>query len=646
MQNECMAHQSFSNVLITPYEELLNTPSGLSDHRGGPLWPMWDSQVLARHCRNRVPVDIVPTEVEAEAVYDGKMAWMGPIVGHYGHMIADFSMRMLPTVTYEKNAVLAFGKHKHNTFNTIDGAPAFVGSILDWFDVPRDRTVIIEQPTLAAEIVVYGQQEQLDNIGPSADYLDLLDALSEKKLGSPVKNGRIFVSRAGQPIRFAGESYLEFVLGEMNVRTVRPENISLREQLEIYRSAEILLFSEGSALHSLQLLGRGLGDIFILTRRPGARMITNSLSARAESVRYSDVVKTLVPGVQPTFQPAAEAGLSFLDIDILFETISSMGLPIHRVWSQTEYEAAVDRDIGEWLAWQNSRLEGASAWISRFIDSHAPEARTLFQSRLGFSRQDTSGDAAVQGTEAGDRLAADPASPAVSEHASSAGRSPWSVRRINQLARWRNAKSYLEIGVATEATFGHINIPERTGVNPLFRFDAAELRDDKTTLSETTSDEFFRILPIEQKYDIIFLAGHHTFEQTYRDFCNSIAHSHDKTVWVIDNTLPDDVFSSLRDENKAVGYRYAAGGTGYSWHGDTFKIVFCVHDFHLGMNYRTIVGSGNPQTLIWRSNKEWHTPFLDSLEKISRLSYFDLLENERIMRYASEEEAFAVFRNS
>jgi hypothetical protein len=68
-------------------------------------------------------------------------------------------------------------------------------------------------------------------------------------------------------------------------------------------------------------------------------------------------------------------------------------------------------------------------------------------------------------------------------------------------------------------------------------------------------------------------------------------------------------------------------------------VVFAVHDFHLVLDYRTIVGSGNPQTLVWRSNAGRRRPLLDSLEKISRLTYFDMVNQSQVLRECDEETA-------
>lgn len=213
-------------------------------------------------------------------------------------------------------------------------------------------------------------------------------------------------------------------------------------------------------------------------------------------------------------------------------------------------------------------------------------------------------------------------------------------RRLNRLAEALGADSYLEIGVETGVTFERVRVADRTGVDPTFWFDTTQHADEATVLAQMTSDDFFSELPARQRYDLVLLDGLHTFEQTYRDLCNTILHSHSRTVILLDDTLPSDVYSSLRNPEEAWAFRAATGHDGSgAWHGDTFKVVFAIHDFHFGLNYRTIVGSGNPQTLVWRSNAWRRRPLLDSLEKISRMTYFDMVSQIHVLRECDEEKA-------
>lgn len=224
------------------------------------------------------------------------------------------------------------------------------------------------------------------------------------------------------------------------------------------------------------------------------------------------------------------------------------------------------------------------------------------------------------------------------------------ARRINSLARAANAKSYLEIGVSRGATFFAVEIPRRVGVDPAFRFDARAKATGDTRLFEMTSDDWFVAHSRGETFDVIFLDGLHTFEQTFRDFCNSLAVAHDRTVWVIDDTVPSDIYSAWPDQKEAATVRRESfarlsdnvtinGKLKGGWHGDVFKVVFAIHDFFPTLSYCTIMTGGNPQTLVWRTPRTAFAPLFNSLEAISRLTFFDFRRRfDEAMQAVDEEE--------
>lgn len=215
-----------------------------------------------------------------------------------------------------------------------------------------------------------------------------------------------------------------------------------------------------------------------------------------------------------------------------------------------------------------------------------------------------------------------------------------SARRVNFLANALGARNYLEIGVNDGQSFFDITVPERTGVDPDFRFDIEEKKAPNTWFVPKTSDAFFAGRQSMAPFDLIFIDGLHQFEQVVRDISNSILHSHAGSVILIDDTKPNDVYSSLPDMAATMRFRRAAGFDHPAWHGDVFKAVFYLHDFWPSLNYRTIVQGGNPQTLVWRSTTDaLRSPRFNSLERISRLTYFELCDNLDILRESLEDDA-------
>jgi hypothetical protein len=89
---------------------------------------------------------------------------------------------------------------------------------------------------------------------------------------------------------------------------------------------------------------------------------------------------------------------------------------------------------------------------------------------------------------------------------------------INRLISRYNYKNYLEIGVQYGHNFRDINLPRecKTGVDV-----KKQVLDFEYFLDyETTSDNFFK--QNNKKYDIIFIDGDHSFEQSYIDVTNAL----------------------------------------------------------------------------------------------------------------------------
>jgi predicted O-methyltransferase YrrM len=177
-----------------------------------------------------------------------------------------------------------------------------------------------------------------------------------------------------------------------------------------------------------------------------------------------------------------------------------------------------------------------------------------------------------------------------------------SVRRLSVLSEALGCSSYLEIGVSEGGTLMALEIPERVGVDPAFKFNWQQYDGrDGMELHACNSDEFFASLPRERRFDLIFVDGLHAYEQTYRDILNALRHSHDRTVILIDDTIPSDVFSTLRSQQACIEARkMCTGVVDANWHGDTFKVLPLLTVFHPDLRLVSLGDGGNPQTLLWR----------------------------------------------
>jgi hypothetical protein len=217
----------------------------------------------------------------------------------------------------------------------------------------------------------------------------------------------------------------------------------------------------------------------------------------------------------------------------------------------------------------------------------------------------------------------------------------FTAKRLMRIAAQTGAKRYLEIGVHAGKTFHALDFPEMDAVDPYFVFDPLDHARDGRRYFPVTSDQFFASPPDAKPYDLIFLDGLHTFEQTFRDFCATQALAHAGTVWLIDDTGPNDIFSAIPDQDLALELRAAHGSDSPGWNGDVFKTVFALHDFFPNFDYRTITNNGRPQTMVIRHPRTGFAPRWNNLESISRAGYVEYTRNRDLMQEAVMDAAMA-----
>ncbi len=203
------------------------------------------------------------------------------------------------------------------------------------------------------------------------------------------------------------------------------------------------------------------------------------------------------------------------------------------------------------------------------------------------------------------------------------------------------APAYLEIGVNKGETFHRVTAARKVAVDPRFLFDAAaaaERGHAGTEYHEVASDVFFsgqsgRV----GRFDVIFLDGLHTFEQTLRDLLNATAVLKPGGLIVIDDVLPNSFDASLPDYGQVERLRAAAPaiGTGWtsdgSWMGDVFKLVFFIESFMQRYAFAT-VAENHGQTILWEQVRPAQALPQRTMEAISRLDYRDTILRRAVFR--------------
>jgi hypothetical protein len=219
-----------------------------------------------------------------------------------------------------------------------------------------------------------------------------------------------------------------------------------------------------------------------------------------------------------------------------------------------------------------------------------------------------------------------------------------SARRVARVAAVVKAQTYLEIGVSQGRTFRAVGIPHRVGVDPGRRFDPAHYPGERFEFHNVTSDAFFASYSRSSKFDVIFIDGLHVFDQAYRDLINSLAHAHERTVWLIDDVNPGDEFAAIPDHDRAVAERLRVTGVKRGmWQGDVYKVMLALHDLHPEFSYATIA-ERNWQSIVWRQPRPVQ-PLFGSVEAIDKVGYHEFVEHrDRLLNAMTEDEAVAALQ--
>jgi SAM-dependent methyltransferase len=137
-----------------------------------------------------------------------------------------------------------------------------------------------------------------------------------------------------------------------------------------------------------------------------------------------------------------------------------------------------------------------------------------------------------------------------------------------ELDRFRRPR-YLEIGVNVGVLFLHVRARRKVGVDPVPRIPRWKRLGHPNTavrgrLLATTSDEYFASIEPGETFDVVFVDGLHTHEQSLRDVENALAHLSTDGVVLVHDCNPADALAGGPDPE-------ATGDAG--WNGEVWKTI-------------------------------------------------------------------------
>jgi hypothetical protein len=160
--------------------------------------------------------------------------------------------------------------------------------------------------------------------------------------------------------------------------------------------------------------------------------------------------------------------------------------------------------------------------------------------------------------------------------------------------------------VSRGVTFHAVNASEKVAVDPQFDFDVAQARlnHPEATYHEITSDDYFgRTASPSDRFEVIFLDGLHTLDQTLRDFANAIRFLSEDGVIVIDDVVPESHFAAIKDVREFRALRKRGIVPSASWMGDVYRMIWFIETFFQQFSYRT-VADNHGQLVVWPTRRE------------------------------------------
>lgn len=198
------------------------------------------------------------------------------------------------------------------------------------------------------------------------------------------------------------------------------------------------------------------------------------------------------------------------------------------------------------------------------------------------------------------------------------------IEIIQPIADLYAPAAYLEIGVCDGMTFHAVSAARKVAVDIDFRFDLVAARaateGQRVDFHEMPSDRYFDpAVNGGETFDLIFVDGLHSFDQTLRDLLNAMSVLRPGGTIVIDDVLPSNYAASLPSYAASIAFKAEMGNRANHWMGDVYRLVFFLRDYLPAWSYATVAGGVFHRTILWRQPRSPGTPL--GVEEISRLSF-------------------------
>jgi tetratricopeptide (TPR) repeat protein len=277
-------------------------------------------------------INYLERQHEPEIELKGTHLYAGYLSRNYGEFMAECTHRLWAYAKYHSDIEsviipVEVHTHKNRENSSKKSLSQFIKQALSYMQIPLPKVKLIDKPTQVEHLLVPEQASTLAYpLRLNEEYLDFLSENEETffvTYQSPKTKypDKIYVSRSHIIAKggIAGEAYIEKLLErEEGFFIFKPEQYPWHEQINYYRNAKVCIFSEGSSIHGLELLGRlnkASQVIIVHRRRNYGRVFENIIASRTKHcLRYEevDIVHPLICQPVNIHKPSPSTSLSIL----------------------------------------------------------------------------------------------------------------------------------------------------------------------------------------------------------------------------------------------------------------------------------------------------------------------------------------------
>jgi hypothetical protein len=214
---------------------------------------------------------------------------------------------------------------------------------------------------------------------------------------------------------------------------------------------------------------------------------------------------------------------------------------------------------------------------------------------------------------------------------------------VNSLLSLFSEPSYLEVGVATGATFLAALAKRKVGVDPKFLFDTSVMIEGAEFHAKSSDDYFGSVAKKTDRFDVIFLDGLHTAEQTLRDLLNAREYLAADGVIIIDDAIPSSYPASLANRQDFFKMKEALSIKKGAWMGDVFRLIFFIETFMQSFSYR-ITSDNHGQIVLWRARRA--AVKSRTIAEVGAKEYVHLFSEHESLRFAKLADIVLEVKNS